>query len=152
MPTKGYRQSDAHKHRIAKANRRHHELVKQALLTFRAPSNTRMHRRGLTAPHHKPDPVATPIPPSASKITSDLPQRWGCYSFNQEGNYYYKREQAATLKELQRTIKELALEYPIWTYVKNGRTDQELTLPIRIPGEATKALGHRWHQLKRSTS
>jgi hypothetical protein len=141
MPTKGYQQSPAHRRRIQSANARRAALIKQALDAYAL--NTR--------PTHKPpkpDPLPTPIPPSASKITKDLPQRWGLYSHHAEGRYYYKREQADSLKELQRAIRQLDLYPPYWTYVKSGRTPEELVLPIRIPEDATKALGHRWHFLK----
>lgn len=102
-----------------------------------------------TKPPGKSDPTSTPVPPSASAITRDLPQRWACYSFNEDGSYYFKREQADSLSDLQKSIRQQRIPYPLWTYVKSARTVEELgNLPIRIPTSALTALGQRFQSLK----
>jgi hypothetical protein len=149
VPNKGYKQSPAHRRKIQRALARRSALVDQALGAYQLKMPEHLRKKGAPNPHHqKPDPVPTPIPPSASKITSDLPQRWGIYSHHAEGRYYYKREQADSLPALQKVIRSLDLRPPYWTYVKSGRTADDLVLPIRIPEEAVKSLGHRWHFLK----
>lgn len=146
MPRKGYRPTRAHRQHLADAKRGYHARVKDALAHYKPPANITM--KG-TAPRHKADPVATPIPPSAGKITADLPQRWAVYSRNDAGAYFYKREEADTLIHLQRVIRELSLPYPLWAYVKSGRTKEELgSLPIRIPDSALPTLGQRFQPLK----
>jgi hypothetical protein len=146
MPTKGYRQSAAHRQKIREKNLLRARIVKDALAHYTPPAHVRM--RG-TKPIHKPDPIATPVPPSASTIRSDLSQRWAVYSFNEDGKYYFKREQADSLADLQKAIRQQAIPYPLWTFVKSARTLEELgTLPIRIPLSAIPTLGHRFGPLK----
>jgi hypothetical protein len=142
MPNKGYKQSPSHRARIARGLAKRRKIVEAALEAFHLNRDRKPFKP-------KPDPTPTPIPPSASKITSDLPQRWGAYGHHADGQYYFKREQADTLPELRKLIKNYDLHTtPIWTYVRSGRTDAELLLPIRIPEAVAKTLGHRWHFLK----
>jgi hypothetical protein len=148
LPNKGYKQSPSHRARIQRALTRRSHLVDQALSAYHRKIPQHLRKKGDTHPG-KPDPLPTPIPPSASQITSDLPQRWGAYSHHAGGQYYFKREQADSYSALAKLIRSYDLNTtPIWTYVRSGRTEDELLLPIRIPESITKSLGHRWHFYK----
>lgn len=146
MPNKGFKQSASHRQRRARALTAYHHTVHEALARYTPPRHLTV--KG-TKPPGKPDPIATPIPPSASTVASDHVQRWACYSFNADGRYYFKREQAVSFTELQEGIRKSQLPYPLWVYVKSARTPDELgNLPIRIPLSAVATLGQRFTKLK----
>jgi len=142
MPRKkGYKHSKGERSAIAEGMRTHHARIREILSHVKTPKSFKL-KGG--KPHHKPDPPSTPIPPSAGSISNPTLQRWGIYSLNAEGRYYYKREHADSLKLLQRLARSLDLKPPLWTYVKSAHTEDELFLPIRIPEDIIRTLGHRF--------
>lgn len=156
MPNKGYKQSKAHRLKIGKARtgkahdprarraisegmKYRYARVKIALSLYTPPKQVR--KKGSYT-----EPIPTPIPPSASDIASDHLQRWGLYSLNEEGQYYYKREHTETLDGCYRLVQDLDLVLPLWTYVKSAREEKDLFMPIRIPIAAVPTLGARWQK------
>ncbi len=79
-------------------------------------------------PAHTPTP--TPVP---SLLPQRIPHRWGVYAYNQDGGYYYRREQADTFRKLKTATDQGELELPLWVVLTSAPTDAELMLPIRLP-------------------
>ena len=87
-----------------------------------------------------PTPTPTPRPL--------IPHRWGVYSYNQDGRYYYRQEQAETFEKLELHITQRRLEPPLWVLLTSAPTDAELApLPIRLLDDAIPALAGRWKKL-----
>lgn len=143
MPKKGYKPSLKHRRHLSSSKKKFYERARAAMDTV---STQQANRKKFVNP--KPDTTSTPVPPSASAIRSDLLQRWACYTHNEAGKYFYKRESADTLKALYKKIQELDIPAPLWSFVKSGREESELFMPIRIPEEAVKVLGQRFAELK----
>jgi hypothetical protein len=147
MPAKGFKQSNAHRRHIAQAAHRHHLKLRELLA--HAPDAMRRRFKSLPPRYIKPDPLPTPIPPSASQITTPAFQRHAIYQFNADGAYYFKREQADTLRHLYKRCEELDLVSPLWCYTKSAHTEADLgNLPIRIPHSAIPALGARFQRFR----
>ncbi len=97
-------------------------------------------------PTHAPTPTPAPLPRPPL-----IPHRWGIYSHQAEGRYYYRQEQADTFRKLQRLIAQYQLDPPLWVLLTSAPTDAELFLPIRIHEDAVPALGQRWKRLEETT-
>lgn len=96
-------------------------------------------------------PKVAPVPPPTPSRPPLIPHRWAVYSYNADGRYYFKREQAPTFKKLQRLIARFQLEPPLWIYLKSAPSESELFLPIRIVEGEVRALGQRWRLLEELT-
>lgn len=143
MPHKGYRQKKSHRRKVSEAVSAYHARVQAA---FAQVDQRRPNRKFV----HRTNPTHTPVPPSASSIKGLAFQRWAVYSYNGEGRYYYKREQADTFKELQHAITDAGLTPPLWTYVKSGHTEADIgIMPIRVAEDAVHGLGHRFQKMRR---
>jgi len=137
MPHKGFRQTAKHRARIRHSNLARAARIREALAAFKPSPTKKKWKEG-------PTPIFTAIPPSASAITSPGMQRWALYSHHAEGKYYYKREHADTLDQLQILVRKLDLELPLWTYCKSGHVETDLVMPIRIPELHVRTYGLRW--------
>ena len=147
MPHKGYKPTPTHRRRVAESKKLWWADVRMAISNWKKPAHIKL--KG-TASHNKPDPSSTPIPPSASSISKPAYEQWGLYGYRENGTYYFLHERFDSLNELQGWLKKIEppIPRPLWTYVKSGNTNKECFMPIRIPPEELKNIGHRFQQLK----